>query len=73
MRLQGRNRFTRVALKTSNAMKVFLYLFLLLVAIYWSVKGDFLDFWDAFLWLVAFFFIKLNVVEWRHEARTGSA
>jgi hypothetical protein len=54
-------------------MKVFLYLLLLLAAIYWGVNGDFLDFWDAFLWLVAFFFIELNVVEWRHEVRTGSA
>jgi hypothetical protein len=73
VRLQERNRFTGAALKTSNTMKVILYLFLLLVAIYWSVNGDFLDFWDAFLWLVAFFFIELNVIEWRHEVRTGSA
>ena len=73
VRLQKRNRFAGAALKTSNAMKVFLYLLLLFVAIYWSVNGDFLDFWDAFLWLVAFFLIELNVIEWRHEVRTGSA
>ena len=71
--LQERNRFVGAALKTSHAMKAFLYLLLLLAAIYWGVNGDFLDFWDAFLWLVAFFFIELNVVEWRHEVRTGSA
>jgi hypothetical protein len=70
--LQERNCFVGAALKTSHAMKGFLYLLLLLAAIYWGVNGDFLDFWDAFLWLVAFFFIELNVVEWRHEARTGS-
>ena len=73
VRLQERNRFAGSALKTSKAMKVFLYLLLLLAAIYWGVNGDFLDFWDAFLWLVAFFLIELNVVEWRHEVRTGSA
>jgi hypothetical protein len=73
VRLQERNRFAGSALKTSKAMKVFLYLLLLLAAIYWGVNGNFLDFWDAFLWLVAFFFIELNVVEWRHEVRTGSA
>ena len=73
VRLQESNRFAGAALKTSRAMKVFLYLLLLLAAIYWGVNGDFLDFWDAFLWLVAFFFIELNVVEWRHEVRTGSA
>ena len=27
----------------------------------------FLDFWDAFLWLVAFVFIELNVFQWREE------
>ena len=70
--LQERNRFFGAALKTSQAMKGFLYLLLLLAAIYWGVNGDFLDFWDAFLWLVAFFFIELNVVEWRHEVETGS-
>ena len=70
--LQERNRFVGAALKTSHAMKGFLYLLLLLAAIYWGVNGDFLDFWDAFLWLVAFFFIELNVVEWRHEVGTGA-
>ena len=70
--LQERNRFVGAALKTSHAMKAFLYLLLLLAAIYWGVNGDFLDFWDAFLWLVAFFFIELNVVEWRHEVGTGA-
>jgi hypothetical protein len=29
--------------------------------------GDFVDFWDAFLWLLAFFFIEMNVVEWRQD------
>ena len=34
-----------------------------------SAFGDFfVDWWDAFLWLVAFVFIELNVVEWRHES-----
>ena len=40
---------------------------LLLAAIYWGFKGDFVDFWDAFLWLVAFVFIELNIFEWRRE------
>ena len=30
-----------------------------------------LNFWDAFLWLVAFFFIEMNVVEWRQESLEG--
>ena len=35
--------------------------------------GDFVDFWDAFLWLVAFAFIELNVLEWHQEALEQAA
>ena len=34
---------------------------------YWGFVGDFLDFWDAFLWLVAFVFIELNIFQWQVE------
>jgi hypothetical protein len=44
-----------------------LYGTLLFTATFWGIKGDFVDFWDAFLWLVAFVFIELNVFEWRQE------
>jgi hypothetical protein len=67
VRLQERNLLEGLALRLSTAAKVVLYATLLYAAIYWGVKGDFVDFWDAFLWLVAFVFIELNVFEWRHE------
>ena len=38
-------------------------------AAYRGVKGDFLDFWDAFLWLVAFIFIEMNVSQWHGASR----
>ena len=34
----------------------------------WVLRLIFLAMLYAFLWLVAFFFIELNVIEWRHEA-----
>jgi hypothetical protein len=37
------------------------------------VTGDFVDWWDAFLWLVAFVFIELNVIEWRQESHEETA
>ena len=67
VRLQEHGRFEGVALAASNAAKFALYSLLLLAAIYWGLKGDFVDFWDAFLWLVAFVFIELNIFEWRLE------
>ena len=73
VRLQEHNRFEGWALRISSAMKIVLYATLLYAAIYWGIKGDFVDFWDAFLWLVAFVFIELNVFEWREEAHEEQA
>ena len=71
--LEKSTGFSGVALKTNNAIKIFLYLVLLMTAIFWGVNGHFFDFWDAGLWLIAFFFIELNFVEWRQEGHTHSA
>jgi len=71
--LQEHNRYAGLALILSSIAKVILYSTLLYAAIYWGVKSTFVDFWDAFLWLVAFVFIELNVFEWHQEelAETG--
>jgi len=68
VRLQEHDKLRGIALRLSNISKSILYSTLLLAAIYWGVKGDFVDFWDAFLWLVAFVLIELNVFEWRQES-----
>ena len=61
IRLRNKQKFTTVMLMTSRVTKLVLYAAVLLAAVYWGFLGDFLDFWDAFLWLVAFFFIELNI------------
>jgi len=66
--LQERQKLEGTALQLSNFSKYILYSILFLAAVYWGVKGDFVDFWDAFLWLVAFVFIELNVFEWQRES-----
>lgn len=71
VRLQEHNRFEGLALRSSNIIKIILYATLLYAAVYWGIKGDFVDFWDALLWLVAFVFIELNVFEWHQEALEG--
>jgi len=73
VRLQERDSLEGIALRVSNLAKFVLYSALLLAAVYWGLKGDFLDFWDAFLWLVAFVFIELNVFEWRAEEQAERA
>ena len=68
VRMQEHNRLEGAALKFSNSSKFALYSTLFVAAVYWGFKGDFVDFWDAFLWLVAFIFIELNVFDWRRES-----
>jgi hypothetical protein len=68
VRLQERNLYEGLALLLSTVAKVVLYGVLAVAAIIWFFIGDFVDWWDAFLWLVAFVFIELNVFEWRQES-----
>jgi hypothetical protein len=42
-------------------LKFGLYAILIACAIYWGATGEVLDFYDAFLWILAFFVIELNV------------
>ena len=71
--LQERNRYEGLLLHASAASKFVLYSILFLAAVYWGFYGDFVDFWDAFLWLLAFFFIEMNVVEWRREEQAAES
>ena len=73
VRLQEKNRFEGLALYASTAAKFVLYSILTLAVVAWMVTGDFVDWWDAFLWLVAFVFIELNVFEWRQESHEEEA
>ena len=73
VRLQERGRLEGTVLAASTALKLLLYTILFAAAVYWGLKGEFVDFWDAFLWLVAFFFIEMNIFEWRRESLAGSA
>ena len=68
--LQLRNRFKGKVFTISKYVKNILYLTLLLAAIYWGLYGDFLDFWDAFLWIIAFVFIEMNLLEWKRETES---
>ncbi len=65
--LQLKDRLTDRMMFAAKYIKGFFYLVLLFCAIYWGVKGSFLDFWDAFLWLLAFVFIELNIFQWHSE------
>jgi hypothetical protein len=67
VRLQLRGLLSDQIMHVTKYIKFVLYGVLFAAAAYWGVAGDFLDFWDAALWLFAFIFIELNVFEWQSE------
>jgi hypothetical protein len=66
--LQLRQTLTDAMIRAAAWIKGFFYLALFGCAAYWGYDGTFLDFWDAFLWLVAFIFIELNIFQWHEDA-----
>ena len=71
--LQLRHELSNAMMRYSQVIKGLLYFTLLLCAVYWGINGSFLDFWDAFLWLVAFFFIEMNLFEWQAETSAAES
>lgn len=69
VRLQVRGALGGMLLRLGTALKSLVYAVLLCAAVYWGFVGDFLDFWDAFLWLLAFVFIELNIFQWQEESK----
>ena len=73
VRLQLRGQLSDTLMQMTRVVKYVLYGVLFAAAGYWGVAGDFLDFWDAALWLFAFIFIELNVLEWQQETQYEAA
>ncbi|MBT4521866.1 MAG: hypothetical protein HOC23_17845 [Halieaceae bacterium] len=67
VRMQLRGDLSDKVMDVARTIKLILYFVLFAAAAYWGYAGNFLDFWDAFLWLFAFIFIELNVFEWHFE------
>ena len=67
VRLQLRGNLSDKIMDGTKFVKLALYGTLFCAALYWGYAGEFLDFWDACLWLFAFIFIELNVFEWQNE------
>ncbi|GHD33833.1 hypothetical protein [Parahalioglobus pacificus] len=67
--LQLKGALTAAVMSVTKYFKYVLYATLFAAAAYWGYAGDFLDFWDASLWLFAFIFIELNVFEWQFETQ----
>lgn len=60
-------KLTQFRLALCLGFKIFLYLILTADAIYWSIYSAFIDSWDAWLWLIAFVLIDLNLLGWEDD------
>jgi hypothetical protein len=69
--LELKDALSRRRLIVFKTIKGTLYLILLANAIYWHIYGAFIDYWDAYLWLLAFVMIDLNVFKWDDKAGEG--
>ncbi len=65
--LLTRGPLGKLGFTTIKYVKACLYAVLVTIAIFWGFYGEFIDFWDAFMWIVAFVFIENNVVQWQEE------
>ena len=67
VRLQSQGVTGGTIISTGNAIKLFLYGTLALLAIYWATLSHWLYFWDEFVWIAGFAAIEMNLSEWRDE------
>ena len=54
-------------MSTANTLKIFLYLSLMALGIYWATLSHWLYLWDELVWIGGFAAIEMNVSEWRDE------
>lgn len=60
--LQQAKKLTKHWLRVCTMAKGLLYFVLAINAVYWTIYGAFIDWWDAWLWLLAFVLIDLNLL-----------
>jgi len=61
--LHWERRYGRTGWRLRNLAKILLYLGLFGIALSWGMQGDWLDAWDATLWLLCFFVIELRLFD----------
>jgi len=66
--LKQTGKLTKRWLVFCTTNKIVLYLVLAFDAIYWTFYSAFIDSWDAWLWLVAFLLIDMNLLGWDDSA-----
>ncbi len=67
VRLQSRGVSGGALISAGNTIKIFLYLTLIALGVYWATLSHWLYFWDQLVWIGGFAAIEMNISEWRNE------
>ena len=67
VRLQNRGVTAGTLMSAVNRIKIFLYLSLIGLGVYWACLSHWLYLWDELVWILGFAAIEMNVSEWREE------
>ena len=65
--LQLRGRLEGLVMQLSRYIKIGLYAILAVAVFAWLFMADWLSAWDAAVWLIAFVFIEMNILQWNAE------
>ncbi len=66
-----RNSFEKIFGTFISVLKTSLYGALFIIAILWQMDGEWLDFYDAALWIVCFFFVEINIIQYEETIEEG--
>ncbi len=67
VRLQERGITSSALISAANRAKLFLYLSLIAMGVYWAALSHWLYLWDEIVWILGFAAIEMNISEWRNE------
>ena len=67
VRLQEREVTGGRLISSLNRVKLFCYLLLIGLSVWWATLSHWLYTWDEFLWIAGFAAIEMNISEWRDE------
>jgi hypothetical protein len=67
VRLQKHGTTGGTLISVAHKLKIFLYLILFGLAVYWASLSHWLYTWDTFVWIAGFAAIEMNLSDWRDE------
>ncbi|MEM6913477.1 MAG: hypothetical protein AAF511_05825, partial [Pseudomonadota bacterium] len=69
LRVQNRGIFEGAYVSITRNAKNASYLAIIIVSVYWALKGHVVYAWDEFVWIAGFWMLESNLAMWRADLR----